>query len=266
MKRNIVVLGSEGMLGQMVKKYFTEKGHELTCFDERFNYAGRSAFTNFLKSLRNDVLINCIGKIRQKSTDLDELEEVNAIFPLELRNSLHEEVVLVHPSTDCVFNGESGAPYPTDYEANANDEYGWTKRLGEVALTGRPNTLIPRVSIIGPDQNAKGRGLLAWVMSNKPGSEIQGFTNHLWNGITTLEWCKQVALFIDLRSSFAFQLIQLGTREHYSKYDMLLMFNRVYELQLKIIPKAPDPAVDRRLVPDIVCKPLPEQLEELSAY
>jgi dTDP-4-dehydrorhamnose reductase len=266
MKQKIIILGSKGMLGQMVKKYFEKEDFDITCFDQRFEYGKRSEYESFLKSLKSGYLINCIGRIRQKTNDISDLLFANAILPSELRNTLHKDVILINPSTDCVFNGKLGSPYPVDHEADAEDEYGWSKRLGEVVLEGRPNTLVPRVSIIGPDRNPAGKGLLAWVKSNPAGTSIKGFTNHFWNGITTLEWCKQVHHFIKANQKFPFSLIQFGTKDQYTKYQMLLLFNEIFKLSLLIEPMETPESVDRRLLPDINCKPLPEQLLELVSF
>lgn len=263
MQELITILGSRGMLGQMAKEYFTAKGYAVNCFDQRFDSEGRLEYGSFLKTIRSGYVINCIGRIRQKTDNAGDLLNANAILPAELRNILHREVVLIHPSTDCIFSGKLGSPYPCDYESDAEDDYGWSKQLGEVVLQGRPNTLVVRVSIIGPDKNPQGKGLLAWVKSNPRGSTIKGYTNHLWNGITTLEWCNQVHGFIKKHSGFPFRVLQLGTKEDYSKYEMLLLFNKIFDLGLNIEPLATPDAVDRRLVPDKICKPLTEQLQDL---
>jgi dTDP-4-dehydrorhamnose reductase len=266
MKQKIIILGSKGMLGQMVKKYFEREGFDITCFDQRFEYGKRSEYAGFLKSLKSGYLINCIGRIRQKTNNITDLLFANAILPSELRNTLREDIILINPSTDCVFNGKMGSPYPAGHVADAEDEYGWSKRLGEVVLEGRQNTLVPRVSIIGPDNNPAGKGLLAWVKSNPRGSSIKGYTNHLWNGITTLEWCRQVHHFIINNQNFPYRLIQFGTEDQYSKYQMLLLFNEIFKLGLLVEPLETPESIDRRLLPDITCKPLPEQLLELESY
>ena len=262
--KKLVILGSKGMLGQMVKAYFTGKVAELICFDNRYTIGSRKEYVQYLSALRDVIIINCIGKIKQKTTDASELLFVNTILPADLRNVLHKDIILVHPGTDCVFNGNKGHPYSVSNVPDAEDEYGWSKRLGEVALEGRPNTLLPRVSIIGPDNNINGKGLMAWAFSQK-GNPVKGFTNHFWNGITTLEWCRQIENFLINNVSFPFQLIQYGTEEFYSKYEMLQLFNELYELELNIEPFQAAAPIDRRLIPNVTGKPLREQLEELKA-
>lgn len=262
--KEIVVLGSGGMLGQMVKKYFGAKGCKLTCYDERYQYNTRASYVSCLRTLRDVVVINCIGKIKQKTDDVNGLLQANAILPADLRNCLHDSVKLIYPGTDCVFNGEKGMPYPVHHVADAEDDYGWSKRLGEVVLTGRPNTFVPRVSIVGPDQNPGGKGLLAWVMSNRPGTTIKGFTNHYWNGITTLEWCRQVDQFLASNPAFDFTLLQYGTQAHLTKYEMLVLFNDIFDLKLHIEPTETAQSIDRRLLPDVLCKPFVEQLKDIK--
>ena len=266
MSQKLIILGSNGMLGQMVKKYFETKNFDITCFDQRFDVENRMGYADFLTSLRSGCVINCIGKIRQKTNDATALLSANTILPAELRNILHEDIILIHPSTDCVFNGKMGSAYPADHAADAEDEYGWSKRLGEVVLEGRPNTLVPRVSIIGPDSNPAGKGLLAWVKSNPPGTTIKGYTNHLWNGISTLEWCIQIHKFLRENQRFPYRLIQFGTEEHYTKYQMLLLFNKIFKLGLTVEPAETPDSIDRRLVAEILSKPLPEQLQDLGSF
>ncbi len=169
-------------------------------------------------------------------------------------------------STDCIFNGDLGEPYPADYLADATDDYGWSKRLGEVVLFGRPNTLVLRVSIIGPDRNPEGKGLM------NPGEIPEARNIHQRVYKSFLEWhyyARMVQAGGQLpreNRMFDFKLEQYGTREFYSKYEMLILFNEIYNLGLQIEPKATDIRVDRRLLPDIECKNLKHQLQELKAF
>jgi dTDP-4-dehydrorhamnose reductase len=263
--KKIVVLGSNGMLGQMVKKCFSSEGNEVICFDERYTPETRVDYMSFMRSLRGAVVINCVGKIKQKTDDVRDLLFVNAVLPADLRNTLHEEVILIHPSTDCVFNGAKGEAYNSSNIPDAWDDYGWSKRLGEVVLTGRGNTLIPRVSIIGPDKNPQGKGLMAWAFSQK-GNTVKGFTNHYWNGITTLEWCHRVQSFLQENQNFPFSITQFGTKEHYSKYEMLQLFDSVFQLKFNIESFQTEVAVNRTLTPEVESINLKEQLLELQSF
>ncbi len=263
--RDIVILGSNGMLGQAAANYFGAQGYRVLPVNTRFTPENKSVFIAEIREFPYAIVVNCIGKIKQNTSDEQELLWANSILPLELANKLLPTQTLIHPSTDCVFDGTMGQPYPANFQPNAEDIYGWSKRLGEVALNGRKNTLIIRVSIIGMDNRKDARGLLSWYFSNKNGSKINGFTNHLWNGITATEWCKLAEREIVSISENTFcRLVQAGTKEHYSKYDMLLLFNDIFNKKYAVTPHKTQQAVDRRMQPVVVCKPLAEQILEMK--
>ena len=105
--KRIIILGSKGMLGQMVKSYFTIHGFELILYDKRFNEENISSYLDELNSYYDAIVINCIGRIKQKSEEALNLLWSNTILPLLLARSLKSSHVLIHPSTDCVLDGES---------------------------------------------------------------------------------------------------------------------------------------------------------------
>ena len=263
----IIILGSNGMLGQMAERYFISQGYNVEVYNERFTYDTRIIYAEFLVSLRNAIVINCIGKIKQKTDDIEMLLEVNSVFPAFLREHLDPGVILIHPSTDCVFSGIKGSAYSLSEKPDAVDDYGWSKRLGEVVLDGRKNTLIPRVSIVGTDKNKSGKGLLSWLLSNSAGSQVNGYKDHIWNGITTLEWCKKVEEFLmEEKESFEFKLIQYGTREFYTKYSMLVVMNEYFNCGLSILKVDAPESVNRTMIPSIPSKPFEQQLLDLKNF
>jgi dTDP-4-dehydrorhamnose reductase len=214
-----------------------------------------------------DVVINAMGLIKQKSADVRALTCANAAMPLALRLALPHEVVLVHASTDCVFSGKYGQRRTSDLP-DPTDFYGLSKTLGET-VADYPNTFVLRVSIIGPEKAENGKGLFEWFLSQSGKPSVPGYSNHLWNGITTLEWCERVDDLLgagrgELRNRG--RLIQLGTRESYSKAEMLRLFCRALGLRTPIDECSAGTALDRTLVPDLVCKPLADQLAELVPW
>ena len=263
--RDYLILGHRGMLGQMVFRYFKKKGNKVHINPYRFNESERNSFLATCLEYPNAIVVNCIGKIKQKTEDANELLWANALLPLALKDHLLPTQTLIQPSTDCVFNGEKGEPYTLNHKPNAIDTYGWSKYLGEIAIKDRPNTLVMRVSIIGPDQNTEGKGLLAWFLSNAKGTSLKGFSNHLWNGITTLEWCKQLETLLEKTNSDQSYFFQLGTEKSYSKYEMLLLFQEYFNTDYRIETFETDKSIDRRLVPTVISKGLEEQLKDLIA-
>lgn len=269
MNENIVVLGPNGMLGQMVVKFFSEKNFKVTAYDKKFTSESILKYVDVLNKMEDSIVINCIGRIKQKSEDPYDLFLSNSLFPFEILRRLKKSHIFIQPSTDCVFNGIVGSPYYSFSHQNAEDIYGISKSLGEAAVKNRENSLIVRVSIIGPDSNST-KGLMGWFLSNPPGSILNGFTNHFWNGITTLEWCEKLLSLIDDRELFASllnkRIIQLGTMQHYTKFEMLVLFNSFFKTNYIINPIETEKAINRCLIPEIISISLEEQLQKLINY
>ena len=67
--KNIIVLGSKGMLGQMVCLYFSKNGYNIIEFNSRFTEDNSNLYFTELNKLKDGFVINCIGRIKQKSED-----------------------------------------------------------------------------------------------------------------------------------------------------------------------------------------------------
>lgn len=262
MKR-MYVLGPNGMLGQMVRNYFGHLGGwSVQCISERFDHENLVDHFRRYDAEPPAVFVNGIGAIPQKVSRAQDFTLPNILLPLELSRTLARQHHLVHPSTDCVFRGDLGRPYPSTAEPDANNIYGWSKLQAERILMTRPNTLVIRTSIIGPNASAAS-GLLQWFLSQPRGATLRGFTNHQWNGMTTLQWCVEVERLFAGAFDPQARLIQFGSRYAYSKYDMLSLLKTAFRPDITVEPVEHPQQIDWRLQPDIEVPGLPEQLEQL---
>lgn len=264
----IVILGASGMLGQMAYRYFTHKGYQVEATKERYSLENRQSFFSDRCFVNADIIINCIGAIKQKTTSEMELFAINALLPLDIVNMASKDQIVIHPSTDCVFDGQTGAPYSSNQKPQAIDAYGYSKALGEQACIGRENCFIFRTSIIGLDNNPKGKGLLSWFLSEEKGASLSGYSNHMWNGITTLEWCEQVEkVWLGKQDTLkAGKITQLGCADDHSKFEMLELFQTIFGTDYIISEIKHPVSLDRRLTPDILTKSLQSQLIEMREF
>jgi dTDP-4-dehydrorhamnose reductase len=141
-----------------------------------------------------DYVVNCIGLTTH---NIDELEPesaraanlLNAEFPKLLAEfAFNSGTRVIQIATDCVFSGTKGGYTETDLH-DAQDVYGTTKSKGEVSS---PVFMHLRSSIIGRELKGK-KSLLEWVNDQPKGAVIPGFTDRLWNGVTTTAFSKVVA-------------------------------------------------------------------------
>jgi len=261
--KKIIVLGSKGMLGRQVVDFFLRKNQEVITIDNYLNKNNIIRIINKLNRFNSSIIINCVGKIKQKKSSFEEIFFSNALLPYHLSLHLDRKHLLIHPSTDCVFDGQIKYFYPKKFKKNAKDTYGISKSLAELFLKKRNNTLIIRVSIIG--FSLKGKDLFSWLYNSKA-KKIYGYTNHYWNGITTLEWCKIVEKIIKKNNfSYKCKIIQLGTIKKYSKYNIVLLVKKKFNLNYKIKKKKVD-YINRCLKSDLKCLNITNQLLEFKKY
>ena len=71
----------------------------------------------------------------------------NALLPQQLGARLGSDRLLIHASSDGVYDGATG-PYGRDDPPDAIDTYGMSKRLGELAMHLVP-TVVIRTSVVG---------------------------------------------------------------------------------------------------------------------
>ena len=74
-----------------------------------------------------------------------------------------------------------------------------------------------------------GTGLFHWI--NKKKDEAHGYTNVYWSGVTTLFLAKYIDSILKIKPK---GLIQLSNNISISKYDLLVLIKKYWNLDLKI--------------------------------
>jgi len=195
-----------------------------------------------LERLRPDIVVNCIGVIKQRSTGEEALSSItiNALLPHRIAIKLAEwDGRLVHISTDCVFNGLRGS-YSEDDVPNAGDLYGRTKLLGEVVGS---NALTLRTSIIGRELRSH-RSLLDWFLSNDR-SRVRGYVNAWWSGVTSNHLADLILSLVENYPDLS-GLYQVSS-SRMSKFSLLQLLCEAYDLAVAVDPDE-SVVVDRSLL------------------
>lgn len=257
----VFVAGHRGMLGHVVVRHLSQNGCEVVTSETRYEGSPHDPLVDEIRSSECAWVVNALGKIKQKCEQTDALIKANTLFPLQLRKRLHADQRLIHASTDCVFSGRAGN-YSVDSNPDADDEYGLSKLLGEcVAEPGRAYVL--RSSIIGPELVGH-VGLMSWFLQQR--GTVDGFVNHLWNGLTTLEWSKVCLEIMRGQPRGQGPLWHLGVWPPISKYELLQMIGRTWKHNVPIRTFSTADRVDRSLIPTSLRRALSEQLIELKQW
>ena len=209
---------------------------------EGFDALDVMAVRDRLRSLRPQVVVNCVGVVKQRSTAHEPVATIaiNALFPHVLAETCAEwGGRLIHVSTDCVFSGTKGQYRESD-PTDATDLYGRSKALGE---TTAPNALTLRTSIIGRELEHRA-SLLEWLLAQDKGS-VKGFTRAIYSGVTTNHLAALIASIIERFPSLT-GLYHVAA-EPISKHRLLLQLRDAYHLDIEITPDETF-ACDRSLI------------------
>jgi dTDP-4-dehydrorhamnose reductase len=193
-------------------------------------------------------MINAVGLIKQlihesQPTDQIMATEINSRFPVRLENYCdYKGIKVIQIGTDCVYSGFTGG-YTESDKFDATDLYGLTKLQGEKELK---STMTIRTSIIGKEIKSK-VSLLDWFLTQPHGAEVKGFTNHHWNGVTTLAFSRITAGII-LEKEFQSETIHLVPGNVVSKYELLNDFMESFgRNDLNLTPVHAETSIDRTL-------------------
>ena len=205
------------------------------------------SLTGLFAKSRPDVVINCIGLVKQLSAADNPLFviPINALLPHRLARLCEvASARLVHISTDCVFSGAKGMYLETDV-SDANDLYGRSKYIGEVDY---PHAVTLRTSIIGHEVSGS-QSLVSWFLSQKEG--VRGFRRAIFSGLPTVELAVVIRDYVIPRPELhgVYHVSAKAT----NKYDLLRLIANVYGKSVEIHPDD-HLVIDRSLDSTLFCK------------
>lgn len=245
----VMVLGVSGMLGNAAYRVLSANP-DLSVFGTARSEGSRKFFSEPLAekiilgvdvenqdslikafgTIRPDVVINCVGLVKQLADANDPLQAVpiNTLLPHRLAALCKAAGArLVHISTDCVFSGEKGGYLESDFP-DAYDLYGRSKLLGEVDY---PHAITLRTSIIGRELSGH-RSLVGWFLAQQ--GTVQGFTGAIFSGLPTMELARVINEYVLPRPDLH-GLYHVATQP-INKYDLLKLVAKTYGKDTEIVP------------------------------
>ena len=253
------VLGHRGMLGHVVSRYLEEQGHDVLTTYKIYVASHDCQMIREVQLSDADVIVNCIGRIRQKSVEASDLYLTNTVLPLQLLHVIAPKQKLVHISSDCVFSGDKLTPYLESDIPDPIDAYGSSKALAEQIVHDSRVTVF-RTSIIGPEINTS-YGLMAWFMKN-PSKQVNGYTDHFWNGVTTLQLAKQIGS-LELPTG---KIFHVTSENSLSKFELLTQINDIWTLQKKLKMISTARPINHVLEGSIKLSSIEQQLKDLKEW
>lgn len=281
----ILILGAGGMLGNAMMRVLSEKADWQVYGTVRSEAVKRffdpavaerllsgvdvelpDALVKLFARVRPDVVVNCVGLVKQLTGAEDPLVAIplNAMLPHRLARLCElAGARLVHMSTDCVFAGNKGG-YCEDDLPDAEDIYGRSKLLGEVECS---HAITLRTSIIGHELQSA-HGLVDWFLAQE--KLCYGYTKAIFSGLPTVVLAQLVRDVVIPRADLSG--IYHVAAQSISKYDLLQLVADFYKKTIEIV-SSERVIIDRSLSAErfraatgYVAPEWPQLIETMHAY
>ena len=138
----ILVTGAMGQLGREISKLADSTEHTYIYTDVRAHEGVAELDVTDAEAVNAavqgvDVIVNCAAytDVNKAESDAEAAHKVNAVAPAVLAEAAKAAgAMLIHVSTDYVFDGQANVPYTEDAARNPLGVYGRTKMEGENAI------------------------------------------------------------------------------------------------------------------------------------
>jgi dTDP-4-dehydrorhamnose reductase len=175
----ILVTGAAGLLGSAVTATFRASGDEMHATGHAaLDIVDAAAVDRVARDIQPDVIVNCAAynDVDAAETNVEAALAVNALGVLALARAARQcGAILIHYSTDFVFDGETERPYVEEDPPNPRSVYAASKLLGEWFAADATRYYVLRVESLfgGPGvRTGSRRGSLGTIVDRIRGGEV----------------------------------------------------------------------------------------------
>ena len=248
-KTRILLIGSNGMLGQRLVESFKSAGKfELLCtsMEDGSYYSGveykkidiiqRQEVRKVVLDFFPDFIINAAAftNVDKSETEKETAWKINVNGVENIAfYSWTIDAHLIHFSTDYIFDGKNG-PYTEDDLPNPVGYYGRTKLAAEnsIRISGTKNTIIRTNVLYGPAKNGR-PDFVKWVVNSlRDKKVIRIVTDQIGNPTYIDDLVSAINNIIELKKEGIFNI---GGREMISRYDFTLRIADYFRLDKSLI-------------------------------
>jgi dTDP-4-dehydrorhamnose reductase len=151
----ILILGAAGQVGCELKRSFTGDGEVICCDRDQVDVADPDQVRNLVHTVAPDLILNAAAytAVDKAESEMELATAVNAVAPQILaEEARRRNVLLVHYSTDYIFDGSKESPWLETDQPNPLNHYGASKLAGEqaVAAVGGKYLIFRTSWVFGP--------------------------------------------------------------------------------------------------------------------
>lgn len=240
MKKKIILLGCTGKMGLALMAQCPDDFEIIGLSSQHFDARHPDSVRGIIEKECPYAIINTVGYLGIEPCEKNPLEAfaVNSIFPYELAKMANEcHSILVHFSTDAVFDGKGSSPYYSESDTPAPiNVYGATKLSGDCLVQGEAEKYyIPRISVLFGESNKNSQFVEKMLSKIKSGAREIKISNDIF---CTPCFSKDVAdgVFDLLQKNAEFGVYHLANEGKTSLYGLMLEVARLVDPDVKVVP------------------------------
>lgn len=208
--QNILLIGAHGQVGQELIPQLSSQGALTAVGRSNLDLTDVTQIQSVIEAVKPDIIVNAAAytAVDKAESDVDTAHQVNTVAPTEMAKVAQSlGALLVHISTDYVFDGQKGSPYLETDPTQPIGVYGQTKRAGELGvIEACDRHIILRTAWV---YGAKGQSNFVKTMLRL--GKDRDSLSVVMDQIGTPTWSQDIALAIaDLLKTLAAQTIPNG--------------------------------------------------------
>ena len=248
-KKRILVIGSNGMLGQRITEFYNKSDKvELMCVSaeensfipevqyKQLDISQKDQVKQIILNFFPDVIINTAAftSVDKSETERETAWKINVggVENIALY-SWTIDAHLIHFSTDYIFDGKNG-PYTEDDKPNPIGYYGRTKLASEnsIRVSGTRYTIVRSNVLYGPSKYGR-PDFVKWVINSlQNGEGIRIVTDQIGNPTYIDDLVDAVNKIVEFKIEGVYNI---GGREMISRFDFTLRIAKYFNLDEKLI-------------------------------
>ena len=171
MSPRILITGKKGQVGRSLLPATAALGEVIAVDRQECDLSDATSVSQVVRAARPDIIINAAAytAVDKAESEPDLAYAVNATAPGVMAEAADKTgAVLIHYSTDYVFDGRKTTPYVEEDETNPLSVYGAGKRDGEVAVRRHKKHFILRTSWVFSSRGTNFLNTILKAAQNRP--------------------------------------------------------------------------------------------------